>query len=240
MAPKILVPKLRQPSGKMAARSAHGPLPVQGTRTPKVRADRAGCAVNRVFGILGQSGGAWRRCRGEPGARAQRGRTGKSRWAWAAGRVGDGGVRQGSRVSAEVAGTGWRGRGRAGRVVAGSGWAMIEASCHCGAVRIEVEVPPAQLTACNCSLCRRLGTLWAYYRPDQVRIMQGAGTTVPYIQGDRTLAVHHCAHLRLRHPLGEPDRRRPDGGEREADGGTGDRGRAGAPVDGASTWTYLD
>ena len=69
---------------------------------------------------------------------------------------------------------------------------MIEASCHCGAVRIEVEVPPAQLTACNCSLCRRLGTLWAYHRPDQVRITQGAGTTVPYIQGDRTLAVHHC------------------------------------------------
>ena len=136
MAPKILVPKLRQPSGKMAARSAHGPLPVQGTRTPKVRADRAGCAVNRVFGILRQSGGAWRRCRGEPGARAQRGRTGKSRWAWAAGRVGDGDVRHGSRVSAEVAGTGWRGRGRAGRVVAGSGWAMIGASCHCGAVRI--------------------------------------------------------------------------------------------------------
>jgi hypothetical protein len=23
--------------------------------------------------------------------------------------------------------------------------------------------------------------------------VQGAGTTVPYIQGDRTLAVHHCA-----------------------------------------------
>ena len=69
---------------------------------------------------------------------------------------------------------------------------MIEASCHCGAVRIDVEVPPAQLTSCNCSLCRRLGTLWAYYRPGQVRIAQGAGTTVPYIQGDRTLAVHHC------------------------------------------------
>ena len=70
---------------------------------------------------------------------------------------------------------------------------MVEASCHCGAARIAVEVPPPELTACNCSLCRRLGTLWAYYRPDQVRIVRGAGTTVPYVQGDRTLAVHHCA-----------------------------------------------
>ena len=70
---------------------------------------------------------------------------------------------------------------------------MIEASCHCGAVRIEVAERPAQLTACNCSLCRRLGTLWAYYRPQQVSIVQGAGATVPYVQGDRTLAMHHCA-----------------------------------------------
>ena len=72
---------------------------------------------------------------------------------------------------------------------------MSEASCHCGTVlviagtvRIEVEVPPAELTDCNCSLCRRLDTLWAYYHPQQVNIVQGAGTTVPYVQG-----VHHCA-----------------------------------------------
>lgn len=55
---------------------------------------------------------------------------------------------------------------------------MIEASCHCGAVRILVAERPWVLTACNCSLCRRLGTLWAYYRPDEVAIVAGAGTTV--------------------------------------------------------------
>ena len=31
-----------------------------------------------------------------------------------------------------------------------------------------------------------------YYRPDQVRIAEGPGATVPYVQGDRTLAMHHC------------------------------------------------
>jgi hypothetical protein len=68
---------------------------------------------------------------------------------------------------------------------------MVEASCHCGAVRIEVEVaePPAQLTSCNCSICRRLGTLWAYYPPAQVRV---TGATATYEWGDRTLDLHRC------------------------------------------------
>ncbi len=70
---------------------------------------------------------------------------------------------------------------------------MTEASCHCGAVRIVLAERPRQLTSCNCSLCHRLGALWAYYRPAQVSIALGAGTTVPYVQGDRTLAVHRCA-----------------------------------------------
>jgi hypothetical protein len=69
---------------------------------------------------------------------------------------------------------------------------MIEASCHCGAVRMEVAERPQQLTSCNCSICRRLGVLWAYYHPDQVTFLRGRGATVPYVQGDRTLAIHHC------------------------------------------------
>jgi hypothetical protein len=66
---------------------------------------------------------------------------------------------------------------------------MIEASCHCGAVKIEVEHAPAELTSCNCSICRRLGTLWAYYRPAQVRV---SGNTATYRWGDRTLDLHRC------------------------------------------------
>ncbi len=66
---------------------------------------------------------------------------------------------------------------------------MIESSCHCGAVRFEIDQPPEMLTECNCSLCRRIGGLWAYYHPDQVRV---TGETVAYVQGDRTLETHHC------------------------------------------------
>ena len=70
---------------------------------------------------------------------------------------------------------------------------MVTASCHCGAVRFEIAAAPSTVTDCNCTLCRRLGTLWAYYHPSQVTLLAAPDATVPYIQGDRTLATHHCA-----------------------------------------------
>jgi hypothetical protein len=69
---------------------------------------------------------------------------------------------------------------------------MIEASCHCGAVKLQIAEKPERLTSCNCSICHHLGTLWAYYHPSQVALVSGKGATVPYIQGERTLAIHHC------------------------------------------------
>jgi hypothetical protein len=67
---------------------------------------------------------------------------------------------------------------------------MIEGSCHCGAVRIELATAPTLLTSCNCSMCHRLGGLWAYYSPRDVRI---TGATAIYVWGDKTLDLHHCA-----------------------------------------------
>jgi len=67
---------------------------------------------------------------------------------------------------------------------------MIEGSCHCGAVTLEVAEAPTQVTSCNCSICRRLGTLWAYYAPAQVTI---TGATATYRWGDKSIDFHHCA-----------------------------------------------
>ena len=72
---------------------------------------------------------------------------------------------------------------------------MISGSCLCGAVRFEVPLAPVQLTACNCEACRKLGPLWAYYRPDEVTI---TGETMGYQRHDIAdqdgpmLAFHHC------------------------------------------------
>ncbi len=69
---------------------------------------------------------------------------------------------------------------------------MIEASCHCGAVRLTLDNAPAEVTACNCSICRRYGVLWAYYRPDQVRLAPPDAATDTYEWDDRSLAFHRC------------------------------------------------
>ena len=119
---------------------------------------------------------------------------------------------------------------------------MIEASCHCGAVRIELAEPPRQLTSCNCSLCRRLGALWAYYHPDQVRIAKGAGTTVPYVQGDRTLEMHHCPTCGCTTHWAPLDRPAADrmGVNARLIRPADIEGVRVRRLDGASTWKYLD
>lgn len=66
---------------------------------------------------------------------------------------------------------------------------MVVGTCHCGAVTIEVPSIPETATSCNCSICRRVGGLWAYYELGTVRPER----THEYIQGDRTLRTVRCA-----------------------------------------------
>jgi hypothetical protein len=69
---------------------------------------------------------------------------------------------------------------------------MIEASCHCGGVRFAVETAPEDVNACNCSICRRYGTLWGYYQRPQVSFAADNGPTDIYMWGDRELEFHRC------------------------------------------------
>jgi hypothetical protein len=70
--------------------------------------------------------------------------------------------------------------------------APIDASCHCGAIHLEIEAAPETVTDCNCSICRRYGALWAYYRLDQVRIVAPSGATDIYMWDGRTIEFHRC------------------------------------------------
>lgn len=71
---------------------------------------------------------------------------------------------------------------------------MIEATCHCGAVRIVMEKPPSRLTRCTCSICHRYGSMWAYYRAPQVQVHRPPGGTAAYAWGDKTIEFHHCVN----------------------------------------------
>ncbi len=67
---------------------------------------------------------------------------------------------------------------------------MIESSCHCGTIKLEIERAPETVTDCNCSICRRYGVLWAYYSLHQVRI--SPGPTDIYMWDDRAIEFHRC------------------------------------------------
>ena len=68
-------------------------------------------------------------------------------------------------------------------------------SCHCGAVRFEADLDLSAGTGrCNCSICRRYGTLWSYYAPKDVRISAGQDETARYLWGKRHLEFHRCRH----------------------------------------------
>jgi hypothetical protein len=118
---------------------------------------------------------------------------------------------------------------------------MLTATCHCGAVRIEMSRLPAHLTECNCSMCRKLGTRWAYYTRDEVAFRFVPGATVGYSHGEKTLEVHHCrvcgctTHWRSISPEA-PDRVAINARLVEPKDLEGVEIRR---FDGADTWTYL-
>lgn len=117
--------------------------------------------------------------------------------------------------------------------------AVIDASCHCGSVRLKVNQAPQEVTDCNCSICRRYGALWAYYSPGDVQVTGGA--TDVYLWGRKTNEFHRCRHCGCVTHWSKADKT----GEH-----MGVNARLLAPevlararvrhLDGADTWRYLD
>ncbi len=119
---------------------------------------------------------------------------------------------------------------------------MFETSCHCGNVSLRAKKPPAALTECNCSICRRYGALWAYYLDRQVEIEIRDAATRVYAWGDKTIDFHYCpvcaccTHYRSRLDSGR---------ERVAINARMARAEdvEALPLrlfDGARSWTYID
>jgi hypothetical protein len=119
---------------------------------------------------------------------------------------------------------------------------MITATCHCGAVRVEVPRRPRRLTSCNCSICRRYGALWAYYKSSEVRIVAARGATRDYVWGDKSLRLVRCntcgcvTHWAPTHPKEDS---RMGVNSRNIDPAALGSVRI-RRLDGASTWKFLD
>jgi len=58
----------------------------------------------------------------------------------------------------------------------------VEGACHCGAAHWTLKGDRGAATACNCTLCRRCGALWAYdYEGERIGI---SGPTASYTRAD--------------------------------------------------------
>ena len=87
---------------------------------------------------------------------------------------------------------------------------MLHGACHCGGVKWQFAGLPESATACNCTVCRRYGVLWAYDYVDQG--IKTSGATTAYLRG-RAIEFHFCpkcgcvAYWRAQAP-GDDGRRR--------------------------------
>ena len=66
---------------------------------------------------------------------------------------------------------------------------MLKGSCLCGAVQWTFDGLPESATACNCTACRRYGTLWAYdYEGERIKV---SGPAKAYVRG-KALSFNFC------------------------------------------------
>ncbi len=62
-------------------------------------------------------------------------------------------------------------------------------SCHCGTVRYEVAMDIDDVMSCNCSICRRKGTLLAFTPEVNFTLISGENNLTDYQFGKK--AIHH-------------------------------------------------
>lgn len=71
---------------------------------------------------------------------------------------------------------------------------MLSAKCHCGAVEVAIPRRPKTITNCNCSICRRYGVLWAYFKASTVKLKAEPQALESYSWGRKGLRFVRCTN----------------------------------------------
>jgi hypothetical protein len=67
---------------------------------------------------------------------------------------------------------------------------MHSGSCHCGAVRYEVELDTSgSALTCNCSMCGRSGAMLMFTAPDKFTLLSGEDNLTDYLF--KSHVIHH-------------------------------------------------
>lgn len=81
-------------------------------------------------------------------------------------------------------------------------------SCHCGAVRFEIEAELTRVTECNCSICTKKGALHHRVPPERFTLLSGQEALALYQFGSKEAKHWFCKHCGI-HPFSNP-RAAPD------------------------------
>jgi hypothetical protein len=65
--------------------------------------------------------------------------------------------------------------------------------CQCGKVRYEVQMDIAEVLACNCSRCGRLGSLLAFAPATQFKLLSGGADLTKFEFNKHTVEHQFCA-----------------------------------------------
>ena len=65
-------------------------------------------------------------------------------------------------------------------------------SCHCGAIRFEIDTDFPELTQCDCSICRRKNALMVKVHESAFRLLAGAEALADYPFHTHTAHHHFC------------------------------------------------
>jgi hypothetical protein len=69
----------------------------------------------------------------------------------------------------------------------------LQGSCHCGAVKFEVEADPARgASRCNCSVCTKLGALASIVKPEAFRLLTPEAELGVYEWGAKISKRYFC------------------------------------------------
>jgi hypothetical protein len=76
-------------------------------------------------------------------------------------------------------------------------------SCHCGAVRFELDAELTRVTQCNCSICGKKGALLVRVLPERFRLLAGAEALVEYRFNTQVARHFFCGTCGI-HPFSHP------------------------------------
>jgi len=66
-------------------------------------------------------------------------------------------------------------------------------SCHCGKVRYEVTLDLGKVTACNCSMCGKKGTLLTFAAPEAFKLLSGEDALTSYQFNKKVINHNFCS-----------------------------------------------